>query len=179
LKKLSQKITIIFSLVLVIFFVFIFVITNSQNTSIATNLIQSLSQEVIKSRSEQISTYLEGVKTDLRKYVDASWLMQDAAILEDWGMIEYEFEETLKNNEERFYDVFITGKDKEGWSVIDGEKDYSDKPFYKSIIEQGKDFYISDLTKNERNEEGFYVVLSLNDVQEGTKKTVGVLWCFY
>jgi len=173
LKKLSQKITIIFSLVLVIFFVFIFVITNSQNTSIATNLIQSLSQEVIKSRSEQISTYLEGVKTDLRKYVDASWLMQDAAILEDWGMIEYEFEETLKNNEERFYDVFITGKDKEGWSVIDGEKDYSDKPFYKSIVEQGKDFYISDLTKNERNEEGFYVVLSLNDVQEGTKKLLG------
>lgn len=173
MKKLSQKITVIFSLVLVIFFVFIFVITNYQNTNIATNLTQSLSKEIIKSRAEQISTYLEGVKTDLRKYVDASWLMQDAAILEDWGMIEYEFEDTLKNNEERFYDVFITGKDKTGWSVIDGEKDFSEKPFYKEIVESGKDFYISDLTKNDRDEEGFYVVLSLKDVQEGTQKLLG------
>ena len=173
MKKLSQKITVIFSLVLVIFFVFIFVITNYQNTSIATNLTQSLSKEIIKSRAEQISTYLEGIKIDLRKYVDASWLMQDAAILEDWGMIEYEFEETLKNNEERFYDVFITGKEKTGWSVVDGEKDFSEKPFYKEIVESGKDFYISDLTKNDRDEEGFYIVLSLKDVQEGTQKLLG------
>lgn len=178
MKKLSQKITVIFSIVLVIFFVFIFIITNSQNTEIATNLTQSLSQEIIESRAEQISTYLEGIKTDLRKYVDASWLMQDAAILEDWGMIEYEFEETLNNNQERFYDVFITGKDKEGWSVIDGERDFSERSFYKKIVEDGEDFYISDLTKNERNEKGFYVALSLKDVQEGTKKLLGTYGVF-
>lgn len=173
MKKLSQKITIIFSLVLVLFFVFIFIITNTQNTKIATNLTNSLSKEVIKSRSEQISTYLQGIKTDLRKYVDSSWLLQDAAILEDWGMIEYEFEETLNNNIERYHDVFITGKDKEGWSVLDGEKDFSSASFYNEIINEQKDFFISDLTENDKNQKGFYVVLSLKDVQEGTKKLLG------
>lgn len=178
MKKLSQKITFIFSLVLILFFAVIFLITNTQTTEIAKNLTETLSTEIVVSMSSEISTYLNSVKTDLRKYLDTSWLIQDAAIMEDWGMIEYEFADTYKYNKDRYHDVFVSGVKSSGWSVNNGKQDYSKSDFYNAIVNEGKDSYVSGIKINDNGEKGFNVVLEIIDTYEGTDRLLGFYGVF-
>lgn len=97
-------------------------------------------KEILKLKSEQITTFVNTIVSGHNGYLENSWLIKDSMILSDWGMIETELMTKINEKNNVYYDIAVIEINGKGYSPLKGNYDYDISQTEKIFSDNTVDF---------------------------------------
>lgn len=166
--KIKAKMTLGFSVSLAILLLLMGVITIYQVRTIMNQNIKSLSTEIAKSKTEAVSRYIEGIKREMKTESERNIMqtMNKTKIIED-------LKKQISSRKDTYDIFFIADKNGDYLTTLDQSGNIKDRSYYKEIIEEKKDYAVSDAVLSKATGKPMFVLAYA--IKDSTGNTIGLL----